>query len=393
MHNAVRKFVKYCKEEYPSIALAKKIIECGSKDINGSAREYFTEAEEHVGIDWRDGDGVDVVSLCHEYDGKPDGYFDLGICFEMFEHDPHWKKSLKKLLSKISLEGSLIISCAGPRRHHHQFQSAPEKNYYKNLNIDQLKEEIVKGATFKKIDARYSSKKHDIYIACIEKTRHEGYPMEHLFLHLIKERDFKKVVELGVFSGNLVNRICSQVDLVKYYAVDPWKVYVESYDRQPHEHERDQSYWDGLYERVLAMKEKYPVLQIMRMTSVKAAQQILQSESFVDCVYIDTIHDEKNVVKDVFAWITLIRNGGVLCGHDYTKRFEGMAKALDNIFGDDLNLMIIDPSKPALTYKNTHQGGNWWVDVEVEKYGKWIGKIEELYSEIIAEVEAEWKSA
>jgi hypothetical protein len=389
MHNEVMKFLKMTKESYPEVFRSKKILECGSMDINGSARDFFDDPDEYVGVDWRDGKGVDVVSLFHEYDEKPDGHFDVAVSMETFEHDPYWKQSLKKMLDKVHLEGSIIISCGGPNRHHHQFKASPKNNYYQNLDLDSLRGFILENSMFKKIDSRYSNGKNDIYIFCLCKTRNDGFPTEHLFLHLIKERKFKRVAEVGVASGNLANRVLgnADADVDKYYAVDPWKVYIESYNRPPHAKEKQQSWWDSLYERVYKMKEKYPALEVMRMTSVDAAKDFMNRDYGLDCVYIDAIHDKENIVKDIYSWAGLIRCGGVICGHDYTKAYIDMCEAMNQIFGEDLNCMVMDPSKPALGYKNTYQGGNWWVEVTEHKSDQWTDKIGELFPEIVKEVE------
>jgi hypothetical protein len=68
-----------------------------------------------------------------------------------------------------------------------------------------------------------------------------------------------------------------------------------------------------------------------------------------------------------------------------------MCKALNKIFDDELNLMIKNPDKPALSVGNTLQGGNWWVEV---KGFNWkvalMLRIKELYPEFVDLVEEEW---
>jgi hypothetical protein len=341
-------------------------------------------------VDWRDGKGVDVVSLFHKYNKEPDGHFDVAVSSETFEHDPYWKDSLKKMLDKICIGGSLIISCGGPNRHHHQFQASPQENYYENRTLDELRGFILENSMFKHIDSKYSRGKDDIYIVCLCKTRDDGFPTEHIFSQFTGERGFKNVVEIGVASGNLANRVLSlNKGIEKYYAVDPWKVYIESYNRPPHAKEKQQSFWDSLYERVVAMQERFPALYIMRMTSVRASKELTDIGEVLDFVYIDAIHDAENIVKDVYGWLTLVREGGLIGGHDYTKAYMDMCQVMNDIFEDDLNCMIMDPSKPALSYKNTYQGGNWWVEVTEEKKKLWYKRMHEQFPEIIEAVEQE----
>ena len=56
-------------------------------------------AREYVGLDWRPGPGVDVVSLVHEY--KPGRHFDTVISTEMLEHDPHWRESVQRMIELV----------------------------------------------------------------------------------------------------------------------------------------------------------------------------------------------------------------------------------------------------------------------------------------------------
>jgi hypothetical protein len=391
MHDAVRRFIRQTKEKYPDLFEAKRVIDCGSMDINGSIRPFFESVEEYIGVDWRDGKGVDVVSLFHEYDEQPDGYFDVAVSMETFEHDPYWRKSLKKMLDKIRLEGSLIISCGGPNRHHHQFQASPQDRYYKNLTLDELRGVVLENSMFKKIDSVYSSGKNDIYMVCLYKTRNDGFPSEHLFAHLTKERGFKRLAEIGVATGNLVNRVLSTTDTVeKYYAVDPWKVYIESYNRPPHAKEKKQSWWDSLYDRVKGMEEKHPALEVMRMTSVVGSKILFDKNEKLDFVYIDAIHDAENIIKDIYCWLPLVREGGVLGGHDYTKAYMDMCEVMNQIFESNLSCMVMNPAKPALSYKNTYQGGNWWVEVTELRKQIWIKRIHDMFPESIIAIEEEW---
>lgn len=212
-------------------------------------------------------------------------------------------------------------------------------------------------------------------------------------MYLIKKRGYKRVAEVGVESGTLANRVLVNADVDIYYAVDPWKVYIESYDRPPKEHEKQQSYWDSLFERVCKIKERFPQLEIMRMPSVLAAVDLIQRGEVLDCVYVDAIHDGVNIVKDIYCWLSLVRDGGVISGHDYIKRFAGMCKALNQIFGDELKLMVVNPSRPALSTGNTFQGGNWWVEVKGYTWKvNLLLEIAIMFPEVIASVEEEWRS-
>lgn len=207
----------------------------------------------------------------------------------------------------------------------------------------------------------------------------------HLMIHLINERGFKSAVEVGVAGCNLTKRalqLCPSLDI--FYAVDPWQVYIESYHRPPHAKERDQGWWDSLYDRALVVQAEFPKLVVMRMTSIEASK--ILADYGLDIVYIDAVHDLVNIVNDIYAWLPKIRDGGIISGHDYIAAFREMATAIDMIFGDDLNLLIKNPDIPALSYKNTDQGGNWWVEINEDKRKLFMDRTKKEFDYLIGKV-------
>ena len=221
----------------------------------------------------------------------------------------------------------------------------------------------------------------------------DGYPKEHFLPYLIRNRGFRRVAEIGVASGTLTNRVLSDssIDLELYLAVDPWVVYIESYNRPPHAKEKQQSWWDSLYEMVKKLEIKFEPLWVWRQSSAKGSGNAIGMNLKLDCVYIDAIHDAENIIIDIFGWLHVIEDGGVLCGHDYAKSYLDMAKAIDSVFGDEVNLMVLNPNKSRMSYKNTHQS-HWWIDIKEYKKPIYIDRMQTLYPDILQEVRRGWKS-
>jgi cephalosporin hydroxylase len=48
----------------------------------------------------------------------------------------------------------------------------------------------------------------------------------------------------------------------------------------------------------------------------------------VDIVFIDANHDYEACLADIKAWTPHVRAGGIICGHDYTKEFPGVIRAV-----------------------------------------------------------------
>ena len=113
MHQEVRDWLGELRRQYLEAFVCDSVLECGSYNVNGSVRGLFA-AREYVGLDWRPGPGVDVVSLVHEY--QPGRKFDTVISTEMLEHDPHWRESVQRMIDlvKAGRDADHHVRGAGP---------------------------------------------------------------------------------------------------------------------------------------------------------------------------------------------------------------------------------------------------------------------------------------
>ena len=63
-------------------------------------------------------------------------------------------------------------------------------------------------------------------------------------------------------------------------------------------------------------------------SSVEASN--LFEDKSIDFCFIDASHDYENVKKDILAWSPKVK--GILAGHDYSKTWPGVVKAVDEIY-------------------------------------------------------------
>ncbi len=52
-----------------------------------------------------------------------------------------------------------------------------------------------------------------------------------------------------------------------------------------------------------------------------------------DLLWIDGGHDVEDVRRDLARYVPLVRPGGLVCGHDYSKHHPGVIQAVDQRFG------------------------------------------------------------
>ena len=135
-HEAQRIFFKEVKDQLPEHFNNVRVADFGSRDYNGSLKEFFTNSD-YIGIDISKGKNVDVVCPAHEY--KSYKLFDTVVSGEMLEHDQYWKESLANMYNLLRKGGLMVISCAGKDRPEHGTRRTDghlygtTQDYYKNL--------------------------------------------------------------------------------------------------------------------------------------------------------------------------------------------------------------------------------------------------------------------
>lgn len=140
-------------------------------------------------------------------------------------------------------------------------------------------------------------------------TPHAG---RHHLCELWAALEYRRGAEIGVWEGGFAEKICRTNPGVHLTCVDPWQAY-QGYL----EPKNDQRRLDVAYERTRNLLQPFDC-EILRMTSLKAAARV--PDGSLDFVYIDANHRAVYVWDDLIAWSTKVRAGGIIAGHDYTKR-------------------------------------------------------------------------
>lgn len=96
----------------------KTVMELGSLDMNGTARDYMRAAS-WIGVDRIDGDAVDIHCAAAETRFIAE-QFDVILCTSMLEHDPTWRESLSHNLQWLRPGGHLFLSWGAEGNVHHE---------------------------------------------------------------------------------------------------------------------------------------------------------------------------------------------------------------------------------------------------------------------------------
>ncbi|MBS1761534.1 MAG: class I SAM-dependent methyltransferase [Bacteroidetes bacterium] len=164
---------------------------------------------------------------------------------------------------------------------------------------------------------------------------------------ILNRRNLKnKGVEVGVWKGEFSDFILSNWVGKKLYSVDPWKNFDDS--EYPDDMNIKQDKFDSIYNDVKTLLAKHGERsEIIRKDSVSASRDF--QDKTLDFVYLDGRHHFEGVKEDIYYWYPKVKNGGLLCGHDYLngkigETYFGVKQAVDE-FAKDNNYKVIVSAK------------------------------------------------
>jgi SAM-dependent methyltransferase len=147
MHLANKHWWNRANKEFRSFFSGCRILEVGSYSENGSIRDFIDDDyAEYIGVDWRPGPCVDVISLAHEMfsESKKDEKFDAIISSSMLEHDPHWRESILRMCELLADDGVLVLTWGNIHNLLHELDTAPDGKFHPLLtkNVRDLLKEL-----------------------------------------------------------------------------------------------------------------------------------------------------------------------------------------------------------------------------------------------------------
>jgi hypothetical protein len=153
---------------------------------------------------------------------------------------------------------------------------------------------------------------------------------------LIQKYHCGDIAEIGVERGALTDAILLACELDIYYLVDPWRPYISPSRYFNQARFQVQDVWDDLYDYVCKKFSDRTI--ILRLPSVEAAK--LFEPSSLDFVFIDGNHSYEAVSEDIHAWLPILRDAGILAGHDYgNDKFPGVECAVQGAFPNAVQTM------------------------------------------------------
>lgn len=137
MHPTAFEFVRRTAWSLPPLG---RVLEFGSREINGSVREIFTASTRYHGVDAVEGAGVEQVGDAASVVILP-GTWDAVLCCEVFEHTISGLEICQNAYRHLRRGGVFVATCAGLDRAPHSVDGGPlvPGEYYCGVSPDRLR--------------------------------------------------------------------------------------------------------------------------------------------------------------------------------------------------------------------------------------------------------------
>jgi len=162
-----------------------------------------------------------------------------------------------------------------------------------------------------------------VKITGIRLTREYPRPSTKKAIEIFGKKPIK-VIEIGTDKGYNAKNMLQSLNISKIYLIDPYKSYREYTLSQPNRTPLIQSKAKIKAKRNLRKWDnKNQKIKWIRKFSDNAIKDIKEK---IDFIYIDGNHTYKYVLNDLKNYYPLVKEGGILSGHDIN--WKGVAKAV-----------------------------------------------------------------
>lgn len=146
----------------------------------------------------------------------------------------------------------------------------------------------------------------------------------------IHHRKKIKMVEIGSYAGDSTEIFAKYFDEIN--CIDPW---CGGYDQNDAASSSNMQAAENQFDEVM---KKYDNIKKYRMLG-SSATKFFEDES-LSLIYIDGLHTYKGEKEDIENWLPKVKKGDWIAGHDYSQKWPGCIKAVNELQGKLGNDMI-----------------------------------------------------
>ena len=180
-----------------------------------------------------------------------------------------------------------------------------------------------------------------------------GKAYYHVIPKLINENGYKIGAEIGVAYGGHSEAILKNTAVETLYSIDPYSLEHDNTDGYtwPSGQNFTQKDYEELNGFAQSRLAKYkPRSKFLRLSSHAAFSMFHKHGILLDFVFIDARHRYEDLYTDIYLYQSLVREGGIISGHDYDHpSYPGIKKAVDEWFPSNLKTVHVE------------DGNVWWV--------------------------------
>lgn len=136
----------------------------------------------------------------------------------------------------------------------------------------------------------------------------------------LNQREDIIAAEIGVWEGSHANILQNQLNIEKFYLIDPYDAY-EEYEETKSKANKMREAEETAHRRM----EEYENVVWIKNRSDEATNQI---EGPLDYVYIDGNHKYDYVKRDIEEYYQLLKPNGIIAGHDFSASWPGVIVAV-----------------------------------------------------------------
>ena len=141
-------------------------------------------------------------------------------------------------------------------------------------------------------------------------------------------------IEIGTAKGDNAVSILQELPLERLYLIDPYSPFEDALGHGDYSDE---------YPIAYSKLAEYQQVRWLKKTS-ESARGDFQDKEMVDFIYIDGNHSYESVKADLASYFPLVRNNGLLGGHDYTPFYESVMRAVQEFANQSkLELHVVFP--------------------------------------------------
>lgn len=140
-----------------------------------------------------------------------------------------------------------------------------------------------------------------------------------------------RIVEVGSHLGRST-RAMADATKGKMIAVDDWWGPRDTIIPPKERHKLYQQFGENLFDSPTALDKRLLAWKIDHThVNPDMVRKTLGEDFTADFIFIDGHHTYEAVKHDISVWLPFLKEGGLICGHDYIPMFPGVVQAVNEL--------------------------------------------------------------